>query len=106
MTSHEESPYFTLITSNGSRWAGEPPATVEELLEVLKHQPVEHWTSSSAPRSSPEVKTFFGNFQDVSHVFNITSNDPQVVRALSRAIRANRRRFNVYSRRQRRRRAS
>lgn len=37
----------------------------------------------------PNALSFFGNFFDYSHVFNITTDDPELIERLTAAIRAN-----------------
>lgn len=84
-------PVTTRIASNGSKWAGEAPDTVEQLIEVLGSG---HALDSARfngfvhPQPDGSVQ-FFGNFADLSHVFNITTDDPEVIDALSKAIAAN-----------------
>lgn len=92
----------TSIQSNGSRWAGEEPATIEELLTVLAGNDLD--VSAYGPAKARQVfgdalygfvtldgdtATYEGNFRDVSHVFNITTDDPEVIARLTAAIRAN-----------------
>ena len=103
---------MTTIHSNGSKWYGEAPDSIETLIEVLGREPldpsferyggfvyaagsVKHGIMDAELREEARkgrVVCFFGNFQRVSHVFRIESNDRDVVIRLSRAIRANRRR--------------
>jgi len=98
----------TLILSNGSKWAGSVPDGLETLLEVLskdvldpKFEKYHCWRPYTY---TPEVKgvetadylrpwvgakTFFGNFLNLSHVFNIISVDPEVIGKLEQAIQKN-----------------
>lgn len=108
----ENGKFCTEIESNGSKWAGESPDSIEKLLEVLKEHTIEErffsswWTAGKHPKQhwhcpvnyigkekelpSYEGWTrFFGNFEEVSHVFRITSNDPEVVELLTNAIKSN-----------------
>lgn len=110
--------YHTIIQSNGSRWAGESPATLAELLEVMgRHQldPSFNNCECLAHRAGPNIGTwdkavypdlgpiypdhpdtvrFWGNFFDVSHVFSIDTDDPEVMVALRKAIANNRAKFH------------
>lgn len=107
----------TVINSNGSRWYGQEPATVEELIEVLGQEPldrtferfggfisdistVEAWGRPVVPeqfRTEPHTIRFFGNFLKLSHVFNIDTNDPDVIDRLTKAIQANQQRPDYLS---------
>lgn len=86
----------TEIISNGSKWAGQAPDTVEQLLTVLATQPLdstfEDYGNFITRSRIGRTVSYFGNFRNVSHVFNIRTDDPSVIRRLSRAIRANQRR--------------
>lgn len=110
--------YKTTIHSNGSKWAGEAPDTIEKLIEVLKENTIEErffdkWEKDRHEKPSiwknlcpisinepskgegfygdPEGSTiFFGNFEEISHVFRIATNDPTIIEKLTPAIKANR----------------
>jgi len=82
----------TEIVSNGSKWYGQAPDTIEQLLAILVSHPLEPWSVIERSRVSRTVG-YFGNFRTISHVFNILTDDPAVIRRLSRAIRANQRRY-------------
>lgn len=95
------------IYSNGSRWAGQPCATIDELIEVLGRTPLDptfeaYGNFISGPFDhgwdNPRLEehkllnpctNFFGNFYEVSHVFNIWTDEPAVIDRLTAAIRAN-----------------
>jgi len=95
------------IQSNGSRWAGEEPATIAELLEALQVETLDpsfedygnfvesdrdlmsYITGKPIYPDNPRVVRFFGNFATVSHVFNIDTDEPEIISSLSAAIRAN-----------------
>jgi hypothetical protein len=104
--------YETTIESNGSKWAGQEPDPIEKLIEVLKTEVIENrffgkYKSSSrryengqpvkyticpisrTRSTSPATYIFFGNFEAVSHVFRIYTNDPAVVDQLKTAIMNN-----------------
>jgi len=96
---------MTTIHSNGSRWYGQAPATIDELIVVLSTHEIEkywfapynanqygkpNWTNH-CPISVLENGNheFFGNFSELSHVFRIETNEPEVIQALADAIQAN-----------------
>lgn len=96
----------TIIHSNGSKWGGEAPDNIEKLIEVLKSNTIEErffnsfyklekqgkkwYQCSPIDKSVNGNKTiFFGNFEEVSHVFRIETNDEEIISALSKAIREN-----------------
>jgi len=84
------------ISSNGSRWYGESPATIEELLQVLKTE-----TLNPVFEAKRYGRFFYslpdgnycasGNFQSVSHVFNITGTLAELT-PLKEALEAARKR--------------
>ena len=105
----------TIIYSNGSKWAGEEPDTIDKLISVLKNNTIqerffEHYqgyenktdrVKNSLNRSpidnSEEIQKihgknmilFFGNFEEISHVFRIASSEPEIINKLSKAIKEN-----------------
>ena len=73
-----------IIHSNGSKWAGEEPDTIEELIEVLKTYKLDfgrfgchgfiHFRNNNGFSSQDYHMhniQIAGNFLDISHVFNI-----------------------------------
>jgi len=85
---------MTTITSNGSKWYGEEPDSIETLLEVLKENMLDPRFSEYGNFIIADVGSvrFFGNFLNLSHVFDIRTDDPGVIAKLTRAIRENLRR--------------
>ena len=103
----------TIIHSNGSKWAGEEPDSIDRLIEVLAEHTIEerffgpftvreetedgeskdvtHYHCPIKMGSWPRegYVRFFGNFEKLSHVFRIDTNDPDVVLKLVDAIKAN-----------------
>lgn len=93
------------IISNGSKWAGEEPDSIEELLEVLKHHPLDpdfeecgnffyKLTEKDLCKGSKHLAgpyTAFGNFWTISHGFNINGTKEEM-EPLRKAIRANQKR--------------
>lgn len=82
----------TEILSNGSKWAGQSPDPIEALLARLESETLdprfEHYGGFVDTLDDGRT-TFFGNFGTYSHVFNIITDDEDVVRELTAAIRAN-----------------
>lgn len=100
-------------THIGSKWAGEPSDTPEQLLEMLAKEPLDrsferyssfcyrpfHDDGKRKPLypDNPNIRTFFGNFFRVSYVFNLDTDDADLIRRLRRAIRANQKRADYLS---------
>ncbi len=93
---------FTEIQSNGSKWYGQEPDTIDELLEVLKTETIEDrffsktyyshhdkWLTRCPISKEGDIYHFFGNFEQLSHVFNIRTNDPVIIDKLKNAIMNN-----------------
>ena len=79
----------TIIRSNGSKWAGEEPDTVAQLLGVMAAHPLDrtfedYGNFRDRVKGEPGRVIFFGNFRNLAH-------------ALTAAIRANRRRDDYTS---------
>lgn len=77
----------TVMTSNGSGKI----ASLTKLLDMLDSEPLdprfERFGNFILPLD--DKIQFFGNFLNVSHVFNVTTDEPKVYERLSRAIRNN-----------------
>ena len=100
----------TIIVSNGSKWAGQEQDPIEILLDVLKnyslnrtfeaygdfYQPVPHLCDQFGAHTHDSeyegLSSFSGNFYTLSHVFNIYTDDHELIEKLKTAIRANKRR--------------
>ncbi len=83
---------MTSIISNGSKWAGEEPDTLEVLCEVLQSNTLDRTFEGFGNfvlADAGEPVRFWGNFFDVSHVFSIDTDEPEVIERLSGLIRAN-----------------
>ena len=83
----------TRIVSNGSKWAGQAPDTLADLVSVLATHPLDvarfpHGFAYNMV-GRPGWVMFWGNFATVSHVFQIETNDPAVCALLTNAIKAN-----------------
>jgi hypothetical protein len=90
----------TAIHSNGSRWAGEQPTSLEELFDVLEHYalrraqyPNDCFEESGAEMlritGLPNFVRFSGNFYELSHVFSIDTDEPKLIARFRAAIAAN-----------------
>ena len=89
----------TTIISNGSKWLGEPPDPIEKLLEVLASHPLNRVFERCGNFIGPSAggTRFWGNFEGLSHVFDIETDDPDVIGRLTAAIRENQRRPDYLS---------
>lgn len=84
--------YKTEIISNGSKFAGQDPDTLEDLYTMLKTYALDpdfeqygnffHYTTGK----HFEVYHFHGNFACISHVFDIRTDDPEVIDRLLHLI--------------------
>lgn len=91
---------FTEIISNGSKWAGEPLDTVDDLLRVLSECSLDRTFEDYGNFIMPEgegIVHFWGNFFDISHVFSIRTDDAPTIERLTLAIRANQERSSYTS---------
>ncbi len=82
------------VHSNGSKWAGEEPDSLETLIEVLRDpacilDPVFE-VYGGFVEVSDGVMRAFGNFANVSHVFRIDGS-PAELNEVREAIREHRR---------------
>ena len=87
----------TIVHSNGSKWAGQEPDSVETLLSVLNKHTLDRrfgsfWTRSKIGDrwAKPGMVRFFGNFIDLSHVFSIDTDEPELIERITKAICRNR----------------
>lgn len=81
----------TTIYSNGSKWAGEEPDTIDTLLATLDSETLDPKFERYGDFHYQEGGShwFFGNFQSASHVFRIETTDQDVIDKLVAAIDAN-----------------
>lgn len=96
----------TFIQSNGSKWAGDEPDTIPELLAVLARTPLDpmyercggfvsevkpaHFLTDTGRAALGWARYYFsGNFYLVSHSFGIYTDDPDIFGPLLAAIEAN-----------------
>jgi len=81
------------IISNGSKWAGEKPDSVRELIRVLGIETLDPRFEDYGTfvyQTGEDQFRAHGNFITVSHVFNIEGTLAEML-PLARAIKANRR---------------
>ena len=82
--------YTTLIMSNGSKFLGQPPDDIPRLLVVLAEHPLRRTCGVFITRDKVRgTVRFWGNFADVSHAFNIETDDPEIIESLTSAMRKN-----------------
>lgn len=83
----------TTINANGSKWRGEAPDEIEALLERLTCNPLdpmfEEFGCFAFPTDDRAAMHFWGNFREISAVFDIVTDDPDLIERLTVAIRAN-----------------
>jgi hypothetical protein len=82
------------IVSNGSKWMGEAPDSIERLVEVLGKEPLNpifegYGNFIVEEDRSPMRVRFSGNFARLSHVFDIRTDEPDVIAVLTKAVREN-----------------
>jgi hypothetical protein len=83
---------YTEIRSIGTKIFGVQPDDIQTLLRVLARHPLNRTFERTFIQDLGNGATrFHGNFLTVSHVFDIRSNDPEIVDRLTKAIDANRR---------------
>lgn len=82
------------IVSNGSKWHGQAPDSIATLIEVLKTETLDptfenYGNFITYPTIEHDnLVRLFGNFQTVSHVFQIYGTEAEL-RGVIEAIRAN-----------------
>lgn len=84
----------TVVYSNGSKWAGDKPDSIETLLTVLGSYVLDRTFECGEPGqtfiySDAGMTCFFGNFLELSHVFQIDTDEPELIERLTAAINAN-----------------
>jgi hypothetical protein len=91
------------ILSNGSKWFGELPDTIENLLDGLSKYPLDpvfeeygNFVNHNPEWLNPEIAEKYkgcaliaGNFMEVSHVFRIVTDDSELINKLVEAINKN-----------------
>lgn len=89
----------TTINSNGSKWAGQAPDTIDRLLKVLASHPLDRVFEMYGNFIYPvnEMTRFWGNFLTMSHIFSIDTDEPDIIERLTAAIRKNQQRQDYLS---------
>lgn len=96
------------IISNGRSknvpvWVNDKPATIEDLIEVLKNYTLDpmfekygnfinynpQWIITEAKDKYKNCVKIFGNFQNISHGFNIITDDKNIINSLEIVIKNN-----------------
>lgn len=91
------------IISNGSKFYGEQPDTIEKLLEVLKTETLDpmyeqygnfvnhnpKWLRKDIQEKYNGCTQIHGNFMTISHSFDVITDEPETIEALTNAIRNN-----------------
>lgn len=85
---------ITTIISNGSKWRGEAPDPIETLFERLAEHTLDpRWCKYGdggfAQNLGDGMIKIWGNFWHISAVFDIDTNDGELIARLFTAIRAN-----------------
>jgi hypothetical protein len=78
------------IVNNGSQWAGQPPAPIERLYEVLENYTLDYHFNHISRIG--EIYQFRGNFRLLTHVFNIYTDDPVIIKKMRILFCKNKRR--------------
>lgn len=96
--------YTTTISSNGSKWNGQEPDSIETLFKMLEtfalDRTFENYgnfvmvepVSEAGEYLVPNGVRFWGNFAEICHVFSIDTDDPELIERLTTAIRGNQKR--------------
>lgn len=91
------------IISNGSKWYGQTPDTIEDLLKVLENEVLDpmyedfgnfinlkpQWVKPEANEKYKNCVKIFGNFSTISHVFDIITDEQEIISKLHEAITNN-----------------
>lgn len=76
----------------GNFWTVDPCEGVRNPNWNYQHENEPQWIDGPRIFAADGVVSFFGNFLNLSHVFGIYTNDPDTIRGLMGAIRANQQR--------------
>ena len=91
------------IISNGSKFYGQEPDTIEILLDVLNKETLDpifekygnfiqrkpNWLKKETAEKYKGCAVISGNFVSLSHVFNIITDDEELIQKLEQAINNN-----------------
>lgn len=77
---------MTTIHTNGSKFLGDPPDTLDVLVMRLRTEVLDRFFAPFAKNEGKGVVRFFGNFLTYSHAFDIVTDDLVVIAELFDAI--------------------
>jgi hypothetical protein len=91
------------ILANGSKWHGQQPDTIDQLIKVLNNHVLDprfedygdfidsnpEWVKQEYQEKYEGCTMFFGNFLEVSHVFRVITDEQNIIDRLTKAILAN-----------------
>lgn len=80
----------TRVLSNGSKWAGEEPDSIEVLCDRLREYALDPWLAPFIGTMPDGATRFFGNFWEIAGAFHIQTTDPALIELLTGLIEANR----------------
>lgn len=94
------------INSNGSKWYGQEPDPIEVLFQVLENNTLDptfekygdfvnrnpHWLKKEAAEKYKGCTVISGNFATLSHVFNIITDDEELIRNFEVLVNNNKQR--------------
>lgn len=103
------------ILSNGSKWAGEPDDTIDELIRVLEEYTLDpkfegygnfvnrnpQWRTEEIEERYNGCTVIFGNFLSYSHVFNIVTDDEDMICQIEKLVEENKKRHAYIAAKQR-----
>jgi hypothetical protein len=83
-----------IIHSNGSKWAGQEPDSIDVLKDRLRNYTLDKSFEDYGNFCYKDkgVYRLFGNFKNLSHVFRIDTDDKALVNEMRRLIKANKKR--------------
>ena len=79
----------TTIHSNGSKWYGEEPDTIQQLCDVMARWQLDLEHFAPFIHREGAMTGFFGNFKRLSHVFRLDTDNENVIAQLTKAIEGN-----------------
>jgi len=91
----------TTVNYIGSKWLGEAPDSIDQLLETLENYALDRVFEGygnfiigpplelGSGETLPGIVRFWGNFFELSYVFSIDTDEPETIKRLTKAIRDN-----------------
>jgi hypothetical protein len=86
----------TKVISNGSKWYGEENDPIDVLWPLLEQHKLAEWLAPWIQKTTEDGQTkwhILGNFEGLSHVFQVDTDDPELGQRFEQAIEANLRKF-------------